>query len=131
MALEELSKAELKKQMKRFIADKERGISIPMFCELAGINKDHFLDVFDREKHPLTENVQRRVNKAYMRWKSGIVKVMRRNDKSRYVDFRREPQPPIFPSTGLKMTSEGIKLRVGMVNRHDYSESDLNESLRG
>jgi hypothetical protein len=32
---------------------------------------------------------------------------------------------------GLKVTSEGIKLRVGMVNRHDYSEIDLNEALRG
>jgi hypothetical protein len=126
-----LSKQELLLHMKRFIADKERGISIPLFCELAGISKAHFLDVFDKQVHPLSETMQIRVNKAYMQWKAGRVKVMKRNDNTRYVDYRREPKPPIMQGMGLKVTSEGIKLRVGMVNRHDYSESDLDEALRG
>lgn len=126
-----LSKQELLLHMKRFIADKERGISIPLFCELAGISKAHFLDVFDKRLHPLSETMQIRVNKAYMQWKAGRVKVMKRNDNTRYVDYRREPIPPIMQGMGLKVTSEGIKLRVGMVNRHDYSETDLDEALRG
>jgi hypothetical protein len=126
-----LSKSELLKQMKRFNADKDRGISIPLFCDLAGMSVEHFRDVFINDKHPLTETVQRRVNKAYIHWKMGIVKVMKRNDNTRYVDYRREAKPPIMPNMGLKLTSEGIKLRVGMVNRHDYSETDLNEALRG
>ena len=117
--------------MKRFVADKDRGISIPLFCDLAGISVAHFRDVFVDEKHPLTETMQRRVNKAYAHWKAGMVRVMRRNDNTRYVDYRREAKPPIMPNVGLKLTSEGIKLRVGMVNRHDYSESDLKEALRG
>ena len=126
-----LSKSELIKQMKRFNADKDRGISIPLFCELAGMSVAHFRDVFLEDKHPLTETVQRRVNKAYIHWKMGMVRVMKRNDNTRYVDYRREAKPPIMPNMGLKLTSEGIKLRVGMVNRHDYSETDLNEALRG
>jgi hypothetical protein len=126
-----LSKSELIKQMKRFNADKDRGISIPLFCDLAGMSVAHFRDVFLEDKHPLTETVQRRVNKAYIHWKMGMVRVMKRNDNTRYVDYRREAKPPIMPNMGLKLTSEGIKLRVGMVNRHDYSETDLNEALRG
>lgn len=126
-----LSKSELLIQMKRFAADKDRGISIPLFCDLAGMSVAHFRDVFIDGKHPLTETVQRRVNKAYIHWKMGMVRVMKRNDNTRYVDYRAKPTPPIKPSMGLKVTSEGIKLRVGMVNRHDYSESDLNEALRG
>jgi len=126
-----LSKSELIKQMKRFNADKDRGISITLFCDLAGMSVEHFRDVFINDKHPLTETVQRRVNKAYIHWKMGMVRVMKRNDNTRYVDYRREAKPPIMPNMGLKLTSEGIKLRVGMVNRHDYSESDLNEALRG
>jgi len=126
-----LSKSELLKQMKRFNADKDRGISIPLFCDLAGMSVAHFRDVFLEDKHPLTETVQRRVNKAYIHWKMGMVRVMKRNDNTRYVDYRREAKPPIMPNMGLKLTSEGIKLRVGMVNRHDYSETDLNEALRG
>ena len=126
-----LSKRELTKHMQRFYADKERGISISLFAELAGISHGHFYDVFIYNKEPLTENVQRRVSKAYQQWKAGNVKIMKRRDNTRYVDYRREPKPAILPKMGLKLTSEGIKLRVGMVNRHDYSESDLNEALRG
>lgn len=126
-----LSKVELKRQIKRFLRDKDRGISIPMFCELAGISKTQLLDVFDYETEPLSEYVQTRVNKAYANWKTGRVKVMKRGNNTRYVDFRREEKPPIYPQTKLKLTAEGIKLHIGMVNRHDYSEPDLKEQMRG
>ena len=85
-----LSKSELLLQMKRFVADKDRGISVALFCDLAGMSVVHFREVFLDEKHPLTETVQKRVNKAYIHWKMGMVKVMKRNDNTRYVDYRRE-----------------------------------------
>jgi alpha-galactosidase/6-phospho-beta-glucosidase family protein len=117
--------------MQRFYADKERGISIALFAELAGISHGHFHDVFIYNHEPLTENVQRRVSKAYQQWKAGNVKVMKRRDNTRYVDYRKESQPVFMPKMGLQVTSEGIKIKVGMVNRHDYSEISLDEALRG
>jgi len=126
-----LSKTELKRQIKKFLHDKDRGISVALFAELSGVSKTMLLDVFYYEKEPLSEMVQRRVNKAYMQWKAGAVKIMKRQDNTRYVDYRRVAEPAIMHCMGLKVTSEGIKLRVGMVNRHDYSEIDLNEALRG
>ena len=131
MEPEILSKQELKRQIKRFILDKERGIGLEHFCEIAGINKAHFLDVFHYESNPLTEYVQMRVNRAYNHWKEGKLVVMKRGNNTRYVDYRKTPKPPLIPDMGLKMTHEGIKLRVGMVNRHDYSHPDLDEALRG
>lgn len=126
-----LSKAELKRQIKRFHADKDRGISIVLFCELAGIAPAHFMDVFIRDTEPLTEIMQIRVSKAYQSWKAGDVRVMQRRDRTRYVEYRKESKPPIMSSMGLQVTSGGIKLKVGMVNRHDYSEITLDEALRG
>ena len=126
-----LSKRELTKHMQRFTADKERGISIALFAELAGISAGHFYDVFIYNKEPLTEMVQRRVSKAYQQWKAGNVKVMKRIDNTRYVDYRKESQPVFMPKMGLQVTSDGIKVKVGMVNRHDYSETTLDEALRG
>jgi hypothetical protein len=117
--------------MQRFNADKERGISIALFAELAGISAGHFYDVFIYGKEPLTEMVQRRVSKAYQQWKAGNVKVMKRIDNTRYVDYRKESQPVFMPKMGLQVTSDGIKIKVGMVNRHDYSEPTLDEALRG
>lgn len=129
--MQSLSKFELKRQIKRFHADKDRGISINLFCELAGMSMAHFLDVFVRDKEPLTEVVQIRVSKAYQQWKSGNVRVMQNKDRTRYVEYRKESKPPMMASMGLQVTSGGIKLKVGMVNRHDYSEITLDEALRG
>ena len=126
-----LSKKQLMKEIKLFLKDKDRGISVALFAELSGVSKTMLMDVFYYEKEPLSEMVQRRVNKAYMQWKAGTVKIMKRQDNTRYVDYRRVAEPPIMHGMGLKVTSEGVKLRVGMVNRHDYSEIDLNEALRG
>ena len=126
-----LSKRELTKHMQRFNADKERGISIALFAELAGISHGHFYDVFIYNTEPLTETVQRRVSKAYQQWKAGNVKVMKRIDNTRYVDYRKTSQPVFMPKMGLQVTSQGIKVKVGMVNRHDYSEITLDEALRG
>ena len=59
------------------------------------------------------------------------MKVMKRRDNTRYVDYRKESQPVFMPKMGLQVTSEGIKIKVGMSNRHDYSEISLDEALRG
>lgn len=125
-----LSKTELKRQIKRFLEDKDRGISQALFAELAGISKGHLLDVFLWDKEPLSETIQRRVNKAYADWKAGKVRVMRLGTK-KWVEYRRVDEPPIFKSTKLVMTNEGFKLRVGLVNRHDYSKPSLDEQMRG
>jgi len=121
-----LTKVELLRQIKKFLKDPDRGISHPMFAELCGINVDHMRDVFLYQTNPLTETVQIRVNKGYDAWKKGMVKTMVRRDKSRFVDYRKEPQHDIAPSMGLKLVGGQLKLRVGMVNRRDYSEHDLN-----
>lgn len=126
-----LSKSELKKQIRRFLEDKERGISITLFADLCGIDRSYLIDVFLTNKYELSEYVQTRVNRGYEHWKSGRVRVMKRPDNSRYIDYRREPKPPILPQMGLKMTQEGVKISVGMVNRHDYSQPDLKEQLGG
>ena len=122
-----LPKTELKRQIKRFLLDKDRGISIPLFADLCGLSTAHIRDVFLEECEPLTEMVQMRVNKAYREWKEGNVRVMKRRDNTRYVDYRKEAYSPHMPSQKLVMTRDGIKLKVGMANRHDYSDKNLDE----
>ena len=121
-----LTKKELLRQIKKLLQDPERGISNDMFAELCGINKDHMRDVFLYQTEPLTETVQIRVNRGYDAWKKGLVRTMQRRNQTRFVDYRPEPKPNIAPSMGLKLVGGQLKLRVGMVNRHDYSEYDLN-----
>ena len=129
--MNDLSRVELLRQVKKFIADDNRGISIALFCELCGISKTTLRDVFLDEKVPMSVPVQIRVNKGLREMRQGRVKIMQRRDRTRYVDYRREPQPVLKPQLGLVATSEGIKLRIGLKNRSDYSGVDLDEALRG
>lgn len=126
-----LSKKELTRQVKAFLDDKDRGISLKLFAELCGISEKLLKEIFLYERRNLTENVQIRINRALEHWKQGNVRIMKRLNNTRYVDYRRQPQPVIEPSVGLQVTSGGIKLKIGPKNRRDYSGKSLDEQLRG
>jgi hypothetical protein len=87
--------------------------------------------VFVEETEPLSEHVQIRINKAYSHWKEGAVRVMRDHTRKKWVEYRRQSQPPLVKQTKLQITPEGVKVKVGIVNRHDYSNPSFDEQLRG
>ena len=126
-----LSKQQLMKEIKLFFKDKDRGISIELFGELAGLSKLHMEEVFVRETRPLTEYTQKRVNRAYAIWKTGRVKVMRKFSGHRYVDFRKEPVVPMVSQLKIDLSSGAAKIKLGSVNRHDYSNFNDILSKRG
>jgi len=49
-----MPRSELRRVMMRFLQDKDRGISMPLFADLAGISLSHLKDVFLNETEPLT-----------------------------------------------------------------------------
>ena len=68
-----LSKHELKRVIQQFLKDPNRGISIRLFAELAGMSQGHLQDVFLYQTEPVSETVQRRVDKAYKAYINGEV----------------------------------------------------------
>ena len=126
-----MPKAVLKKTIKRLIEDKERGISLALFSELAGCSEKHLREVFQYEHDPLTEDMQRRVTNAYNSWKNGYVAIMKNRDNTRFVDYRRVPKPRIARSMGLDVVNGVIRLKIGIRNRSDYSGRTIDEKLRG
>jgi len=126
-----IPKMELKRIMKRFMQDKDRGISIPLFADLAGVSIAHIRDVFLDESEPLTEYMQRRVSKAYIEWKNGEIAVMQNRDNTRFVQYRKEAKPDMTKTTGLHLVNGEIKIKVGITNRSDYSVLTLDEQLKG
>ena len=125
------SRSELRRIIKRFLQDKERGISIPLFAELAGLSVVHIRDVFLNETEPLTEYVQRRVSKAYQEWIGGEVAIMQNRDRSLFVQYRKEAKPVLHKSTKLTLVNGEIKINLGIKPRHDYSDLTLDEQLKG
>jgi len=126
-----LSKYELKRQIFSFLKDQDRGISMSLFAELAGISETHLKDVFLYQTEPLSEMVQRRVSKAYKSWQMGEVAIMQNRDRTRFVEYRKESKPVMERSLGLQATSNGIKISLGIKPKYDYSGNTLDEQLKG
>jgi hypothetical protein len=116
-----IPKAELLDIMDRFIADKERGISMALFAEMCGINKDFLLDVFQRKTEPLSERTQIRVSRAYHNYKDGYVRIMQNRDRSKFVEYRREPERVVVRSQKIALVDGRLQVKVGLRNPRDYS----------
>jgi len=119
--LKPIPKSELLDIMDRFIADKERGISMALFAEMCGINKDFLLDVFQRKTEPLSERTQIRVSRAYHNYKDGYVRIMQNRDRSKFVEYRREPERVVVRSQKIALVDGRLQVKVGLRNPRDYS----------
>ena len=124
-----LTKRELLKQVRRFLKDKNRGISSSLFAELCGIHLTTLKDVFYYQTVPLSENIQRKVSRGFLAWKNGEVAIMRNQDQTKFVEYRRQPKVRAARTTGLHVVNGEIKIRVGITNRGDYSREWLDEQL--
>lgn len=124
-----LSKAELMRQIRRFLLDKDRGISVKTFAEACGLSQDILQMVFLTGERQLTEHVQRRVNLAYANWKAGYLRTMRRRNNTTFADYRKKPEVPILPSSRVVFMNGKFSLVTGLKNRHDYSDATLKEQL--
>ena len=122
--IQNLSKKQLMVEMKLFLEDKDRGISIKNFCELAGISDRLFFYIFREGTAPLTEETQRGLNRAYKHWKEGKIRVMKKRTNETYPDYRKEPVQPLIPMSKLVMSNTGFKVQNKPLNRHDYANFD-------
>ena len=126
-----MPKSQLKAVVKRFLKDKDRGISVQLFADLAGISKGHLMDVFYYESEPMTEMVQRRVSKAYVEWRDGEVAIMQNRDNTKFVQYRKEAKPVMERTTALQFVNGSIKIKMGVAHKYDYQVNDLDEQLKG
>jgi hypothetical protein len=129
-SVEVIPKKELKDTVKRFLLDKKRGIPSNLFAELCGISRQHLHETFVLDTRTLSETVQRRVSRAYCLWRDGKIRVMVHYGR-KYLEFRKEPKQYATRGYGLQATSEGIKLKIGIRNRLDYSDYRLDETIKG
>jgi hypothetical protein len=125
------TKQELLRQVNRFLKDRERGISIKLFCELCGLPETLIKEVFITQTKPMTERTQVRVNRAFNEWMSGNVRTMYSHAKGLHVEYRKQSKVPLMPHYGIKVTPDGIKMDIRMKNRHYYGDKTLDESLGG
>ena len=123
------SKEALKKIIKRFAADKRRGISIEHFAEIAGVDHRDFRKAFLEDKLNISEAMQIRVSRAYKAYERGDIVVWQNWDRTRTVDYRDKPKPVFRKNLGIMLTRDGVKLNIGLINRGDYTQPTLLEQF--
>ena len=124
-----LPRLELMRQVRKFLADKNRGISINLFAELCGLGEQTIKDVFIHQSYPVSEYVQIRTSKGYASWQKGQVAVMQNRDNTRFVSYRKEAKPVMVRTTGLQVVNGEIRIKVGISNKADYSGKTLDETI--
>ena len=122
---EVITRAELMRIIPKFLSDENRGISIDLFAELAGVDKKSIRNVFVTRETRMTEYIQRRISKAYKAVLRGEIAVMQNRDQTRYVSWRRDPKPRMKRETRITFENGAPRLKIGIVNRLDYSQPDI------
>lgn len=123
------SKEELLRIIKRFAADKRRGISLEHFCEIAGVDLRDFRKAFLQETLNISEVMQIRVSKAMRSWERGDLVIYQHWDRTKSVEYRSKPKPVFRKNLGFEVTKDGVKLNIGLVNRRDYTQPTLAEQF--
>lgn len=124
-----LPKAEIYRQMERFWRDEDKTLSIQMFAEFCGLSASLLYRVFHDKTLPMTEHTQICVSRALERMAKGDVLMVYGRDQSRKLLYRQEPKPRIGRSQALTIKDGKIGLKVGLVNKSDYSEPTFEEKL--
>ena len=124
-----MTKRELYRQMDRFAKDKNRAVSWEFFGELAGISPLYLREIFIYRKHPMSETTQIRVSRALEKLKNGEVTVMQNRDQTRFLQYNKEPKPRVVRDNRIAFENGQFKLQIGLRNKSDYSQPDLNEQI--
>lgn len=125
------TKAELMRIVPRFIKDKNRGISIKLFCDVCGISERTLMDVFIHHVEMMSERTQRRVDKGITHFMNGdLVVWQHKYYNTKRVEYREKPKPFARKSFQITVKDGQIGLKVGMKQRGDYSDPNLDELLK-
>lgn len=123
-----MTRSEIRDAIRRFQQDENKILSEALLCEAAGISLWTFHNVF-KNNAPMSEMVQRRMGKALKAWASGELRIMRNKDRTRYIEYRKEPKPVLQRSIRLQFKDNRISLNSGMRNLNDYTQPSLKEQM--
>ena len=129
--IKHIAKRDLMVIMERFLKDENRGISVPMFAEAAGLGEATLRQVFLYKMLPLSEYVQRRTSKAYQAFAAGELQVMANRDNTRFVQYRKVAKPALKRENKIVFNNGMLQLKIGITNKVNYDQPTLDDQLKG
>ena len=125
-----LTKFEIIKRLDAMRSKRNRGFTMKMFADFACINYRHMESVCRNQNDTFTELTQRKLSKALLALEAGEagprVDILGR----RFIGFTKNPKPVLRRSVGLQITADGFRMKVGIVNKYDFSTPRLDDSVK-
>lgn len=123
-----MTRNQIKAALERFCADPGRVISQELLCELAGIDPKTLRNI-RTGAHDMAPTTQVRLERALKAIERGEVKIMERHDRTRYITYRRKPEPAVKRGLSLTMKDGRIAVRAAPVNPNCYTAPTFREEL--
>lgn len=122
-----LPEKEIRDWMCNYLRKKEgRPMSVSLFSELCGIKKRTLETIFN-DGEMLSEVNQIRLSKAINDIESGNVSVMVNRDRTKFIEYRKQPRVVMRRSFQIVNQSGQIGLKIGLKNKSDYRSTKLLE----
>lgn len=126
---EPFTRKELYERSRHFVDDKNKHITVKLFCELAGFSTVTFYDVLVNKSLPMTEDVQRKASRAFKMLENGEVAGKRVNTfaKPNTLVFLKKPVYRAGRAMMLQYDDEnGFTLKAKIVNKNSYNIPKIN-----
>lgn len=125
-----LTKAEITRRLEAMRSKRKRGFTMRMFADFAAIGYRHMESITRDGSSTFTELTQRKLSKALLALEKGEagprIDILGR----KFIDYHPKAKPVLRRSMGLEITATGIKMKVGITNKYDFSQPRLDDSLK-
>jgi len=121
---EPFTRKELYERARRFIDDKNKHITVKLFCELVGCSIPHFRNVFLYQKESMSEDMQRKASRAFRLLENGEVAGKRVNSpyKPDTLVFLKKPVYRAGRAMLLEYDEQtGFSLKARIINKNAYN----------
>jgi len=125
-----LTKSEILRRLDAMRSKRNRGFTMKMFAEFACINYRHMESVCRNQSDTFTELTQRKLSKALLALEAGEagprIDILGR----KFIGYTKNPKPVLRRSVGLQIGADGFRMKVGIVNKYDFSTPRLDDSVK-
>lgn len=125
-----LTKAEIIRRLEAMRVKRKRGFTMKMFAEFACMNYRHMESVTRNQADTFTELTQRKLSKALLALEAGEagprIDILGR----KFIGYHKNPKPVLRRAVGLEKTADGFRMKVGIVNKYDFSKPRLDDSVK-
>lgn len=125
-----LTKAEIIRRLEIMRSKRKRGFTMRMLADFAAIGYRHMESITRDGSSTFTELTQRKLSKAILALENGEAGPRMDILGRKFIDYHPKAKPVLRRSMGLEITATGIKMKVGITNKYDFSQPRLDDSLK-